>query len=72
MAGALLSFALSVDDFVITSFVRGSSFQTFPVWIWGATKIGIPPEVNVMGTLIFAAGVLIAAINALVARRRTK
>ncbi|HWB34445.1 MAG TPA: ABC transporter permease [Rugosimonospora sp.] len=72
LAGALLSFALSVDDFVITSFVRGGSYQTFPVWIWGATKIGIPPEVNVMGTLIFVAGLLLAGINAVVARRRAR
>lgn len=69
MAGALLSFALSVDDFVITSFVHGG-FDTFPLWIWGTTKVGIPPQVNVMGTLIFAAGVLLVGVNAIVARRR--
>ncbi len=69
LAGALLSFALSVDDFVITSFVHGN-YDTFPLWIWGATKVGIPPQVNVMGTLIFTAGVLLAVVNALVARRR--
>jgi spermidine/putrescine transport system permease protein len=69
MAGALLAFALSVDDFVITSFVAGGT-TTFPLWIWGATKVGIPPQVNVMGTLIFAAGLLLAVGNALVARRR--
>ncbi|MGI8335437.1 ABC transporter permease [Actinomadura scrupuli] len=69
MAGALLAFALSVDDFVITSFVAGGT-TTFPLWIWGATKVGIPPQVNVMGTLIFAAGLLLAVGNAMVARRR--
>lgn len=36
----------------------------------GATRVGLPPQVNVMGTLIFAAGVLIAVVNALLARRR--
>jgi spermidine/putrescine transport system permease protein len=69
MAGALLAFALSVDDFVITSFVAGGT-TTFPLWIWGATKVGIPPQVNVMGTLIFGAGLLLAVGSALVARRR--
>jgi spermidine/putrescine transport system permease protein len=69
MAGALLAFALSVDDFVITNFVSGGT-TTFPLWIWGATKVGIPPQVNVMGTLIFGGGLLLAVGNALVARRR--
>jgi spermidine/putrescine transport system permease protein len=58
-AGFLLAFALSIDDFVVTNFTAGTTV-TFPLWIWGATRIGLPPQVNVMGTLIFAAGVLIA------------
>jgi spermidine/putrescine transport system permease protein len=69
MAGSLLAFALSVDDFVITSFNAGGE-TTFPLWIWGATRVGLPPQVNVMGTLIFMVGVLLATMNALVARRR--
>ncbi|ETK33989.1 ABC transporter permease [Microbispora sp. ATCC PTA-5024] len=69
LAGSMLAFALSIDDFVITNFNSGGTV-TFPLWIWGATRVGIPPQVNVMGTLIFAAGVLIAVVNALAARRR--
>ncbi|MEV4299443.1 ABC transporter permease [Microbispora rosea] len=69
LAGSMLAFALSIDDFVITNFNAGGTV-TFPLWIWGATRVGIPPQVNVMGTLIFAVGVLIAVANALVARRR--
>jgi spermidine/putrescine transport system permease protein len=68
-AGAMLSFALSIDDYVVTSFVNGSTV-TFPLWIVGAVKTGIPPQVNVMGTLIFGIGVLIAIGNAIAARRR--
>jgi spermidine/putrescine transport system permease protein len=52
LAAALLAFALSIDDFVITLFTAGQTV-TFPLWIWGAARIGVPPEVNVMGTLIF-------------------
>jgi spermidine/putrescine transport system permease protein len=69
LAGSLLAFALSIDDFIITSFNSGSTL-TFPLWIWGAQKNGLPPQVNVMGTLIFMGGVLLAVGNALVARRR--
>jgi len=71
VAGGLLAFALSVDDFVITNFTSGTT-TTFPLWIWGVTRVGIPPQVNIMGTLIFFGGVLIAIGNSLAARRRAR
>ena len=58
IAGALLAFVLSLDDFVITNFTSGQ-FKTFPIWVYGATRIGVPPQVNVIGTLLFLAGVLL-------------
>jgi spermidine/putrescine transport system permease protein len=69
-SGMLLAFALSIDDFVVTNFTAGTTV-TFPLWIWGATRVGIPPQVNVMGTLIFLAGVLIAVATSLRGRRRS-
>jgi spermidine/putrescine transport system permease protein len=69
LAGALLAFALSIDDFVVTYFNSGP-YTTFPLWIWGVTRVGVPPQVNVMGTLIFVGGVVLAVANALFARRR--
>ena len=69
VAGALLAFALSIDDFVVTSFVSGQT-ETFPLWVYGATRVGVPPQVNVMGTLIFLGGVAIAVGNAVLARRQ--
>ena len=69
IAGGLLAFALSIDDYVVTSFVSGQ-IETFPLWVFGATRIGVPPQVNVMGTLIFLGGVAIAVGNSLLARRQ--
>ncbi len=69
LAGGLLAFALSIDDFVITNFNAGTT-QTFPLWVYGAVKVGIPPQVFVMGTLIFGFGVLIALLNVVAQRRR--
>jgi len=69
LSGGLLAFVLSIDDFVITNFTAGTT-TTFPLWIWGATRVGLPPQVNVMGTLIFAVGVLIAVVSAVSSRRR--
>ena len=68
VAGFLLAFVLSLDDFVITNFVSGQT-ATFPTWVYGATRIGVPPTVNVWGTVLFSAGILAAFTNILVARR---
>ena len=57
LAAAMLAFAFSIDDFVITQFTAGVD-QTFPLWVYGASRIGVPPEVNVMGTIIFAIAVV--------------
>jgi spermidine/putrescine transport system permease protein len=70
LAGALLAFALSIDDFVTSNFVAGSSV-TFPLWVYGAVKVGIPPQVFVLGTVIFSAGVVLA-VTALVFQGRAK
>jgi spermidine/putrescine transport system permease protein len=69
LSGALLAFVLSIDDYVVTSFTSGP-VTTFPLWIAGASKLGLPPQVNVVGTLIFPFGVLIAVANAVASRRR--
>jgi spermidine/putrescine transport system permease protein len=68
MAASLLAAALSIDDYVITSFNAGP-FQTFPLWVYGASRIGVPPQVNVMGTILFMVGVISVVISLLRARR---
>ena len=65
------AFVLSIDDYVVTSFTAGN-VQTFPLWIYGVSKLGLPPQADVMGTLIFAAGLLIAGSNVLISRRRAR
>jgi spermidine/putrescine transport system permease protein len=69
MAAALLAFALSIDDYVITSFVAGQT-TTFPLWVYGASRFGVPPEVNVLGTLIFAVAFVFIVAQILWGRRR--
>jgi len=69
MAGALLAFALSIDDYIITSFINGQT-ETFPIWVYGATRQGVPPQVNVLGTFLFLTGVGLAVANAVALRRR--
>jgi spermidine/putrescine transport system permease protein len=69
LAAAMLAFALSIDDYVITLFVAGQS-RTFPLWVYGASRFGVPPEVNVLGTLIFVVALAFIAAQILWARRR--
>jgi spermidine/putrescine transport system permease protein len=69
LAGALMAFALSIDDFVTSNFVSGSAVP-FPVWVYGVTRIGIPPQVFVFGSAIFTFGILCAFASIVIARRR--
>lgn len=69
LAGALMAFAISIDDFVTSNFVSGNSVP-FPVWVYGATRIGIPPQVFVFGTAIFTVGIAIAISSIVLSRRK--
>ncbi|MGE4115905.1 MAG: ABC transporter permease, partial [Candidatus Nanopelagicales bacterium] len=54
VSAALLAFSLSFDDFIITNFNNGTTV-TFPLYVWGAAQRGIPPQVNVIGSIMFFA-----------------
>lgn len=71
LAAFLLVFALSVDDFVITYFNAGSEV-TFPLFVWGAARVGAPPQVNVIGTAIFVVALVAMAANVLIQSRRAR
>ena len=68
LAAALLAFALSIDDYVITLFSAGHTV-TFPLWVYGASRIGIPPEVNALGTLFFLIAFVFIAVQVWAQRR---
>jgi spermidine/putrescine transport system permease protein len=71
LAGFLLAFVLSLDDFVITNFVAGQT-STFPLWVYGSQRIGIPPQVNVMATIIFLATVAAMLVTVWQQRRAAR
>ncbi|HEY3737638.1 MAG TPA: ABC transporter permease [Jatrophihabitans sp.] len=71
VSGGLLAFAMSIDDYIITSFNSGNT-QMFPLWVWGAYERNagqLPPQVYAMGSVIFVVGVLIAVSSAVWNRR---
>jgi spermidine/putrescine transport system permease protein len=71
LAALLVCFAVSVDDFVVTYFNSGSEV-TFPLFVWGAARIGAPPQVNVIGSAIFIFAVGAMLLNVFVQTRRSK
>jgi spermidine/putrescine transport system permease protein len=71
LAAALLGFALSIDDFVITYFVAGPE-QTFPVFVWGISRVAVPPQVNVVASAIFLVAICLALGNVLWQYRSAK
>jgi len=71
VAAALLAFALSFDDFIITNFNSGSAV-TFPMFVWGAAQRGVPPQVNVIGALMFLVALTLVLVGQSVGSRRAR
>jgi spermidine/putrescine transport system permease protein len=61
LAASLLAFSLSIDDFVITNFVSGTT-NTFPIWVWGVQKNALPAQINVIGSVVFLTAVGLVGI----------
>jgi spermidine/putrescine transport system permease protein len=62
LAGALLVFTVSLDDYVVTSFVAGVGSTTLPLQIYSMLKVGVTPEVNAVSTLLLALTVVLIAV----------
>jgi spermidine/putrescine transport system permease protein len=71
LAAALLAFALSIDDFVITYFNAGT-VTTFPLFVWGAARVAVPAQINVIGTGIFVVAIAGMIANVLLQNRRAR
>ena len=71
LAAALLSFALSIDDFIITFFNAGS-LVTFPLQIFGASRVKIPPQINVLASMLLLISVAVMVLGSLAGARRRK
>ena len=69
VAAAMLSFALSLDDFIITYFVSGSSV-TYPLYVNASVKASVPPQINVQATAILLISQILLAVGTLYRRKR--
>lgn len=71
IAAGLLSFALSLDDFIITFFTAGSQ-NTFPLQVWGGSRNGTPPQINVLASLVLVVSVAIIGLGSVWQRIRLR
>jgi spermidine/putrescine transport system permease protein len=69
IAAAMLSFALSLDDFIITYFVSGSTV-TYPLYVNAAVKAAVPPQINVLATAILVVSLILLGVGTLYRRKR--
>lgn len=69
-SGWLLSFTLSMDDVVISSFVTGPSFEILPLKIYSMVKVGISPEVNALATLLLVVSLVLIILSQWIFRRK--
>ena len=70
IAGWLLSFTLSLDDVLISSFVTGPGFEILPIRVFSMVKVGVSPEVNVLAALLLAISLLLVMLSTLLLRRK--
>jgi spermidine/putrescine transport system permease protein len=71
LAAALLGFALSIDDFVIT-YLNAGPTQTFPIFVWGIARVSVPPQVNVVASAIFLVAIALGLANVIMQYRAAK
>lgn len=71
-AGWLLSFTLSLDDVIISSFVTGPTYEILPLKIYSMVKVGISPEVNALATVMLIVSLVLVVISQLLAREKVK
>ncbi len=71
-AAWLLSFTLSLDDVIVSSFVTGPQYEVLPIRVFSMVKVGVSPEVNVLATLLLLISVACLAATGLLMKRRPK
>ena len=68
LSGFLLAFIISLDDFIITNFIKGAGVETLPTAIFGAVKQGIKPNIMALSTLMLGVSIVLVTISYFVGR----
>ena len=68
IAGFLLAFIISLDDFIITNFVKGAGIETLPTAIFGSVKQGIQPNIMALSTLMLLVSIIFVTVSYFVSK----
>ena len=70
LAGAMLAFIISIDDFIITLMVAEAGSTTLPLYVYGMVRVGITPEVNAVSTVLLGVSIVFVTLSFLIGSRR--
>ncbi|MFJ3959240.1 ABC transporter permease [Arthrobacter sp. NPDC090010] len=71
VSGGMLSFIVSMDNFIMSFFTAGPGATTLPLYIWGSLRVGLTPEINALSTMILAVSVLVLVLSQLITRKKS-
>jgi spermidine/putrescine transport system permease protein len=71
VAGALMSFTLSLDEYIVSVFTTGPQSQTLPLKVYGMAKVGLNPQLNALSTIFVIATILLVLLSEFLTRRKT-
>jgi len=72
LAGFMLAFIVSLDDFIITNFVAGPGATTLPLAIYGLVRTGLTPEINAISTMLLGVSIFFVTLSFLIGRRQSR
>lgn len=70
ISGGMLSFIVSMDNFIMSFFTAGPGSTTLPLYIWGSLRVGLTPEINALSTMILLASILVLVLSQVVIRKK--
>lgn len=70
ISGGMLSFIVSMDNFIMSFFTAGPGSTTLPLYIWGSLRVGLTPEINALSTMILAVSVIVLILSQVVTRKK--
>jgi spermidine/putrescine transport system permease protein len=71
ISGALMSFTLSLDEYIVSVFTTGAHSQTLPLKVYGMAKVGLNPQLNALSTIFVIATVVLVLLSELLTRRKS-
>ena len=70
ISGALMSFTLSLDEYIVSVFTTGNQSQTLPLKVYGMAKVGLNPQLNALSTIFVIATIVLVLFSELLTRRK--